>query len=417
MIVMMAWILAAVVVILGLVNLASAWYFARGPMGQHRDAPKEWQPRAAVVLCVRGRDPTLERALRSLLAQAYADYRVEVILDHPHDAARQVLDRAAAEFDPERRLRISILGQAHTTCGLKCSALAQAIESLGNDVEVVVLVDADVNPNEHWLSRAVAPLADPTVGVVSGYQWFEPARHSWAAMVRSIWNAGALVPTAILANPWGGTAALRLADIRRSQLVRIWRQAIIEDGPLREALAAIQLRPLFHPDLININREPCDWSYVNSYITRMMTWARMYEPRFALTITHMITSAGGFLACCVGFVAALLSGSVVAGLLGVALVVRWLVTVVAFGVIRRAVAVRAQRRGERLGSLGLAGWFQVLLLVPLCDIGHGWWMLRAMFARRVAWRQIHYELRGRGRVKMLGYAPLAPQSDSAVSVK
>ena len=59
-------------------------------------------PRAAVVLCLRGRDPSLEKCLESVLKQDYPDYRLHIVVDNRQDPAWQVAESLAKGYGAER---------------------------------------------------------------------------------------------------------------------------------------------------------------------------------------------------------------------------------------------------------------------------------------------------------------------------
>ncbi len=83
-------------------------------------------PRTAVVLCLRGRDPFLEKCLESLLKQDYPDYQLHVVVDNRQDPAWQVAESLANRYGADR-VCIEALDERQDTCSLKCSAVTQAI--------------------------------------------------------------------------------------------------------------------------------------------------------------------------------------------------------------------------------------------------------------------------------------------------
>ncbi|HEY5742506.1 MAG TPA: hypothetical protein VIS99_08190, partial [Terrimicrobiaceae bacterium] len=58
-------------------------------------------PKAAIILAIRGLDPSLERNARALLTQLYPDYKLFVVVDHVEDPAWQVFEKIRNE-NPDR---------------------------------------------------------------------------------------------------------------------------------------------------------------------------------------------------------------------------------------------------------------------------------------------------------------------------
>ena len=83
-------------------------------------------PQAAVVLCLRGRDPFLKSCVQALLAQDYPHYDVRVVVDSRDDPAWQEVEQIAAACR-STNVRIEPLAKRRDTCSLKCSSLAQAV--------------------------------------------------------------------------------------------------------------------------------------------------------------------------------------------------------------------------------------------------------------------------------------------------
>ena len=264
--------------------------------GTNFDEEQELVPLlASIVLSVRGCDPTLRHSLIGLLDQDYENYEIHVVVDNRVDTAWKVVHEIKEEFDLDHRLTIHEMREPLETCGLKCSALIQALDAIHEDSTYLVLLDADVKPHRTWLSSCIRPLqADAGIGVVTGNQWFEPLGESTGTLIRSLWNAGAIVPTAMYANPWAGTCAMRVDDVHRSGLDLLWRKSVVDDGPIRDAMTPLGLRVHFEPSLIMINREHCSTEYVGRYISRMLTWSKLYEKTFINTVVHAAISNGAF---------------------------------------------------------------------------------------------------------------------------
>lgn len=363
-------------------------------------------PRVAVLMSLRGCDPFLLDTLRGLLRQEYEDFEIVCIIDNRKDPAWKVVEEFAIGHDAGKQLRFYELQQPLKSCSLKCSALVQACAMVQPDREVVVLIDADVVPHRRWLSEVVQPLSDPTIGVVTGNQWFEPTDPTIGSMLRSIWNAGAIVATAFNANPWAGTCAMRLADLRESGLIQKWQTSVVDDGPIKAAMTRLGIKVYFEPRLIMVNRDQCSASFVGRYVTRMLTWSRIYEASFINTVLHGLALLGLHAAgVLVVSIAALnrewLAVTILASSVGLANIFLFM----GFLAVRNAVRHSIARRDERLGSLTIAKATRVFLLIPVCQLAHLYWTVRAMFTKQTTWRGITYRLKPGQTVEMDAYRP------------
>ncbi len=406
---------------LAILHIVCARFFSVVIVNGKRPVDPGYQPTAAVFMSVRGCDPSLEKSLRGLLDQTYQDYHVYVVVDHVSDDAWGRVQHVKREFDTGNRLTVLELDAPHNSCSLKCSALIQAVGQLAEETELLVLIDADVIPHQEWLMQATSPLSDPAVGVVTGNQWFEPGGNSAGSLLRSLWNAGALVPTAVLANPWAGTCAMRLSDVREAGLIETWKRSIVDDGPIRPAYRPIGKHIVFNPELIMVNRENCTLRYVNRYVPRMLTWSRVHESTFIHTAIYMLILVGCFLATLGLAARALVIGDWLSlAVCGVALLANAVLNLAGYLIVRRSIQ-RIESRRDEAGHqhyLGPLGWRRILklgLLIPVCQLGFGAWMVRSILTRRVHWRQITYEVRAHDEIRMIDYRPMNVSLDAAVS--
>ena len=177
------------------------------------------QPSAAVILCVRGADPTLQVCLEGLLTQDYRDYEVHVVLDSDADPAAKLVRNSISNHSFEK-VTVHILRDPDSRRGLKVSAILQALTSLSDDVEAVAFLDADAEPDRFWLRNLMRPLGDPGVGATSGLRWFAPATRNAGSLIRAKWNLYALVLMKRCNIAWGGSLAIRRDTLTSTDLPR-----------------------------------------------------------------------------------------------------------------------------------------------------------------------------------------------------
>lgn len=391
--------------------------FVRALWNAKPTSTDEFTPNVCVFLSLRGADPGLAAGIERLLNQDYPNYQLRVVVDSETDPAWEVI-KAAAEQRNDDRLHFEAIQNRRNTCGLKCTAMSQLAEDLPAECEVVVLADADMVPHARWLRELTAPLADPKVGLATGNQWFSPERGWWGSLIRAVWNAGAIVNTYLWANPWAGSCAIRRSVFDDSGLAEKWKTTAVDDGPIQSALKPLGVEMRFVPTLVMINREDCTLAFVLTWIARMLTWSRLYEPTFVITLFHATSTTALIAAGLIGgIVASVLQHWIAAGLLlgGVVLFVGSMAA--SLLLIDSAVRGVAKLRGETHSSLPISVYLKMICAVPLTQLIYAIAAVVAYLRRRVRWRGVTYELNGPYDVRLIDDKPFEePKGASNVSL-
>lgn len=380
--------------------------------------PIEQQHATAVLICIRGCDPTLKETIRGILDQEFDDYQVHAVVDHRTDEAWNLLHSLRDEYDLERRLRIHAMPTPRDDCGLKCQAIIHGISKMEAGTQFVALLDADVQPHRTWLQELTGPLTDPAIGVSTGNQWFEPNEPtSLGGLTRSLWNAGALVPTVFFQNPWAGSLAMRMDDIRKSNLVDIWRRSLVDDGPVREAVKALGLKVHFSPSILMVNREQSQLPFVGRWIARMLTWSRLYERTFFATVIHAALSSLVLLFAFVALFANLITANT-GGLIFTAgaLITSAACSLTGWWLVRTGVAYSRKLQGRSLEPVSNSTWLKMLLLISVAQFYYAAGCVQALFSKQVRWREITYEFDNRSDFRMLDYQPFRSRSPETSEV-
>jgi len=382
-----------------------AWRLAACyPPKEKSDPPDVDWPRAAVVLAVRGADPSLAECLRRLLDQDYPDYEVHLIIDSELDPAWELLRPLLAD-EAAARVHVRLLATKHDTCSLKVSALAQAIGGLDASVGVVALIDADVIPYAHWLRDLVRPLRDPLLGATTGVRWYLPESADWGSLARCVWNAAACTQMLAFRIPWGGSMAFRAELFRETNLLEKWKRSFCEDTVSYGLLRRHGLGVGFVPAATMVNPERIGLKSCFTFIRRQLLTVRLHHPRWPLVRAVGVGSGVTLLTLVAVLTAAVLVGDwFSAGLMAAVVGTFALGLAGAMSWIDNCLRSMARTRGDHLpGSswkLALAGPLaQVLYLAALVSVS---------FIRKVDWRGITYELDGPTPVRLTAYHPYQP---------
>ena len=211
-------------------------------------------PRAAVILCFRGKDPFLKKCIQSLLQQDYPDYEVLVIVDHESDEAVKVVDECIRQTSA-KNIKVEILKDRRKTCSLKCSSLLQAVGSIEDSREIVAMVDADAVPHATWLRELARAISRQKRWCDNGKPLVHARRFVAGRGTALYLEPVCYRPDVLFSDPLGGSLALRTNVIQETGLLDRWGRAFCEDTMLYKILAKQHLRVVFVPTLIMVNRD------------------------------------------------------------------------------------------------------------------------------------------------------------------
>jgi glycosyltransferase involved in cell wall biosynthesis len=362
-------------------------------------------PKTAVILCLRGADPFLRRCVESLLAQDYPKYDIHIVIDSPEDPAWEVI-REFVDLHQAVPIKVHTLIERQETCTLKLSSLLQTVAQLDASYEVVALVDADTIPHRSWLSELVAPLADKSIGASTGNRWYMPAQGTWGALVRYAWNAAAVVQMFCYRIPWGGTLALKTSVLRSSNLLERWKHAFCEDTMLYRALRKQRLRVAFVPSLMMINREACDVPGFVTFLKRQLLCARLYHPAWPAVVGHAIGISIVQVAALGVFLIAVMAGQrQAAAWTGWGMIIYWAAMLALLAMMEGCVRRIARRKGETTKWINAPTLLKIIPAILLTQFIYNKAMISMFFMRLIAWRGVHYEVRGPWQVRLVEYRP------------
>ncbi len=391
-------------------------------VGQAPVAVDVWAPEVAVVLCLRGADPSLKECLSGVALQEYPNFQLHLVVDDINDPALEVVDDFFQTLTPPP---VHVISKLTGNCSLKCAAILEAIAAIPTSVEVFAFLDADTVPDQNWLRDLSTPLADPQIGATTGNRWFSPWRPTLGSYVRQTWNAAAIVQMAVYKIGWGGSFAIKRSALVATDLPKRWGQAFCEDTMLSSVLEKSNLKLIRVPNLICENMETTTMTGAYSWIVRQLVTVRLYHSRWSIVNLHGWATLSGsligplaavalyfledrmpFYAVCAAIVFYQVSN----------LVLLMLVQRINLKVIDRRAAINQQDRMP-------ANIFMQLIAVLLVQYIHFWSCCTAQSLRRIRWRGIEYEIAQKNRIRMREYVPYrdfesttnsAPESSQSV---
>jgi ceramide glucosyltransferase len=200
------YLLAAGAVIYCMLALG-ATLFAPGLAGRPIATP----PKATILKPLCGAEPETYACLRSFCDQLYPDFQIIFGVAAADDPVLSVVRRLQFEY-PLRDIRVMIDRRQHGS-SRKVSNLINMLPEASHDY--LVIADSDVRVGEDYLSRIIAQLMDPDVGIVTCAYRGVPRRGLWSLMASSFINEW-FTPSVYLAATagsrcfaFGATIALR----------------------------------------------------------------------------------------------------------------------------------------------------------------------------------------------------------------
>jgi cellulose synthase/poly-beta-1,6-N-acetylglucosamine synthase-like glycosyltransferase len=355
-----------------------------------------YKPRVALICPVKGIEPGLEQNLSALTSFDYPDYEVFIPIASGEDPARKILDRLAASS--KRKIHIVVAGRPDG-CGEKVNNLRVAVEQAGQGFDVFVFTDSDGRPGRSWLTRLVAPLADPNLGAVTTFRWFFQQHHGFWSAIASAWNAPAATYLGEHVNNfcWGGGTAIRRERFEQASVVEFWKGSVSDDLSLTQELRRAGAPILFAPECLVPALLDCDAAGLLEFTNRQIIIIRVYESRlWALGGLAHLLYCGAVLTGIALYFSDLLAGAPAIHILLLAMVPP--VISMTRGVLRLAAVM--ELLPDWKSKLLTDGWIWTLLaaVAPFLSL---WNTIVALFTNRIRWRGIRYQLLSPGQTRIL----------------
>ncbi len=267
--------------LLSLMLMLWQWVVARRFPLHQRVAQPSFAPPVTLLKPLKGRDAATEACLQSWLTQQYP-------------SAVQIIFAVASDEDPVCELVAGLLKRYPAAdarlliCGpllganLKVSKLLEA-EPLAKH-EILVISDADVKAPPDFLASVVAPLADPSVGLVNCfYALANPATLAmhWEAIAvnADFWSqvlqSQSLRP---LDFALGAVMVTRRTDLRSIGGFAALADCLADDYQLGNRLARQGRRIAVSPVVVECWSDPMNWTQVWKHQLRWARTIRVCQP-------------------------------------------------------------------------------------------------------------------------------------------
>jgi len=360
----------------------AAWLYARGL--PRAEIPSRTPP-VAVLLAVKGAEPSFGDFLTRLRHQDYPAYRIVAAVESRDDPAFSVLDAERAR--PGAPLEIVVAGLAQRG-GQKIANLLAALDRIGTDDELVAFIDADTRPTKVWLPRLVAAHVDAGWEVVTGYAWIIPTDGRLGSALLAAANASVVTlprRASRLALCWGGSTLLSRQTLDRIEIRTWWDGAVSDDLQMTAALAAAGIRPHAPRQSLLLTPVSAGVAEVFSYGVRQYRLLRTHFPRsWLMAVACLALPPAAFLM----ILPALATGNPIA----------WsgFFLVVLMGEMRTRSRMRIQHAlwGDSPVRHGQFRWHVERWLRPAWWLLHVGCALAAAASRTIRWAGIDYRIDG-----------------------
>jgi len=258
-----------------LICLWSASAFLREQTSaRSRPTLTEATPPISILKPLKGSDPQIYECLRSHYLQDYPEYEIIFGVSDPTDPAIATVKKLQSEF-PTNRIQLivcpKILG-----ANIKVSNLAQMLPLARHDD--LIVNDSDIRVERDYLRRVIAPLADPTVGMVTClYRGVAaPTLGSrWEALgISTDFCAGVLAARQLeggMRFGLGSTLAFRRGDVQRIGGFESFADYLADDYELGRRIAELGLKVELSDLVVETVLPPYS---MRNFLQHQLRWSR-----------------------------------------------------------------------------------------------------------------------------------------------
>ena len=345
--------------------------------------------RVTLLLAVTGRTAGLPALFAALARQTLCPRRMLVAVEAESDPAlAQVRELEHLLPFP---IEIIVAGLDDTR-SQKATNMIAALARVDADDDALVLLDADILPQDHWLSWLATPAMNGAADVVTGYRWHAldgagPGRHVVAWLDRSLALGPRFLASGLV---WGGSVAISRDALARMDLPGALANTFSTDGAISRRARALGLRVLTRRAvLLPTPPEGGDREAI-AFKTRQLQIVHVYVPSLWAWLGVALHAE------------ALALPVALFGLAGDAVAIGFVLAVSAVGLARAALHDRVtQAIGIREGMVARGVQLLLGLLAPVTAPAVAALFWTSARTRVIRWRHIEYEVLGPERVRVL----------------
>ncbi|MBW6400644.1 glycosyltransferase [Roseomonas sp. HJA6] len=345
--------------------------------------------RVTLLLAVTGRTAGLPALFAALARQTLRPRRMLVAVESEADPAlaqvRELQDLLPFPID-------IVVAGLDDSRSQKATNMIAALARLDAEDDALVLLDADILPQDHWLSWLATPAMNGAADVVTGYRWHAldgagPGRHVVAWLDRSLALGPRFLATGLV---WGGSVAISRDALGRMDLPGALANTFSTDGAISRRARALGLRVLTRRAvLLPTPPEGGDREAI-AFKTRQLQIVHVYVPSLWVWLGLALHAE------------ALALPVALLGLAGDGLALGFLAAVSAVGLGRAVLHDRVTRAvGIREGAVARGVQLVLGALAPVTApavVALFWTSART---RVIRWRHIEYEVLGPEEVRVL----------------
>jgi ceramide glucosyltransferase len=267
-------------------------------------------PPISILKPLKGPDPEMYKSFRSHCLQDYPDYEIVFGVSDPHDPAIDIVRKLQREF-PNRKIQLVVASNIRGT-NVKVSNLAQMLDAAS--YEHLIVNDSDIRVEPNYLSRVIAPLADPKVGMVTCL-YRGVAAATLGSHLEALGISTDFCPSVLAARQLeggikfglGSTLAFRRADLEKIGGFVPFIDYLADDYELGKRIAELGLKVILSDVVVETFLPPYG---LRDFLAHQLRWARgVRDARsggyFGLIFTFgilwalvaLITSGGALWAC------------------------------------------------------------------------------------------------------------------------
>jgi ceramide glucosyltransferase len=339
----------------------------------------DFAPPISILKPIKGLDAEAYQNLASFCRQDYPEFEIIFAVSDPADPAIPAIERLQQDF-PECSIRLLV---APDTLVNRKVSLLHAMEAQAR-YPVLAVSDSDMRVTPDYLWRVSAPLADPTIGLITClYRGEDP--HTLTARLEALYIGVTYLPSVLVGRRFlsmrfalGASITLRREDLKRIGGFASVGDYLADDYQLGEHIADLGLRVELSDYIVADVLGPTTF---REQWNREVRWAQCTRVSRPLEYPGLILTFSTPLAIGLALVSGL--GPLGLGPLLVSLLLRW--------------AVAWQVTAET-GNRALRRWF---FWLPLRDMLSALVWCVGLVGRHVTWRGETFVLHSNGRLEPL----------------